>query len=135
MDRKHPLAECERCPLASAPMAPTKYPQAASDGRRIAVVGEAPGFYEATYGEPFSGPSGKLLNQVLRHHHISRSEVMLTNVTLCRPEANITPPKAAQAACRGRLLRELSDWGADDIIAVGGTASAALVDDPGTISA
>jgi uracil-DNA glycosylase family 4 len=128
-------ASCSTCPLATAPYVPTKHPQgAAKGGRRIAVVGEAPGFYEATYGEPFYGPSGKLLTQVLRHNGVSRNEVMLTNVCLCRPEGNANPPKAAAAACRPRLLRELADAGVDDIIAVGGTAATSLVDDPGTIT-
>jgi uracil-DNA glycosylase family 4 len=128
-------ADCAHCPLADAPYAATKHPQEPQSGRRIAIVGEAPGFYEATYGQPFTGPSGKLLNQVLRHNGINRDEVMLTNVCLCRPENNATPPKSAVNACRPRLLRELADGEVDDIIAVGGTAATSLVDDPGTITA
>lgn len=130
-------ADCSNCPLRDAPFVPSKHPQGReliSGERRIAVVGEAPGFYEATRGVPFTGPSGKLLDAVLKHHGIKRSEVLLTNVCLCRPADNATPPKAAQVACRGRLANELSEWGATDVIALGGTASTLLVDDPGTIT-
>jgi uracil-DNA glycosylase family 4 len=127
-------ADCSHCPLADAPLVPTKHPQGPQSGRRTAVVGEAPGVYEAAYGRPFTGPSGKLLHQVLRHHGYKDGEVMLTNVCLCRPENNITPPKAAIAACRPRLLRELAEFEAEDIIVVGGTAASVLVDDLGTIT-
>jgi uracil-DNA glycosylase family 4 len=102
--------------------------------KKIAVVGEAPGFYEATFGQPFTGPSGKLLNTILQHHGIERNEVLLTNVTLCRPTDNATPSKDAVAACSGRLARELAEWGATDVLALGGTAGTLLVADTGTIT-
>lgn len=112
-------------------MAPTLFPL----GRpRLAVVGEAPGFQETAYKEPFKGPSGKLLDRVLNYYGFARSEVLYTNVCLCRPEDNATPPKAAQDACRGRLLGELDASGVRDVVALGGTAVNALVDDPRTIT-
>jgi uracil-DNA glycosylase family 4 len=137
MKAEHLGADCSHCPLRDEGMVPTKHPQGppASNGeRRIALVGEAPGFYEVTKGVPFTGPSGKLLTTVLKHHGVSRSEVMLTNVCLCRPADNATPPKAAVVACRGRLTNELVANESTSIIALGGTASTLLVDDPGTIT-
>jgi uracil-DNA glycosylase family 4 len=134
---EHLGADCSHCPLADAPLVPTQHPQGppVSEGaRKIVVVGEAPGFYESTYGRPFTGPSGKLLDRVLQHHGIKRREVMLTNVCLCRPEGNATPPRTAVVACKARLANEIRDFGATDIIALGGTAGTLLVDDPGTIT-
>lgn len=132
MERKHELAHCESCPLASgSKFVPSEVPEQP----RLAVVGEAPGYYETSYGRPFVGPSGKLLDQVLGHYGYPRSEVMYTNVTLCRPDGNATPPKAAVNACRPRLLGELKLAGVSDIVALGGTAAAALVDSSGTITA
>jgi DNA polymerase-1 len=117
-------------------MAPTTYPQGVPPGvKRIAIVGEAPGFAEATYGRPFTGPSGKLLTEVLRYNGFRRSEVMLTNVCLCRPPDNATPPRAAVAACRERLARELAGFNPTDIVALGGTAGTLLADARGTITA
>jgi uracil-DNA glycosylase family 4 len=115
-------------------MVPTKYPTGEVGDKKIVVVGEAPGFYESTFGQPFTGPSGKLLNQVLLHHGIKRSEVMLTNVCLCRPADNATPTKDAIAACKPRLAREINEFGATDVLALGGTAGTLLADGVGTIT-
>jgi uracil-DNA glycosylase family 4 len=90
----------------------------------LLVIGEAPGFYEATYGQPFKGPSGKLLFQVLNHYEYTRDEVSLANAVSCRPPDNATPPAAAVAACRGRLLHDVERAGARDVLALGGTAAA-----------
>jgi uracil-DNA glycosylase family 4 len=130
-------ADCSHCPLRDAAYVPSQIPtgrERLSGERRIAIVGEAPGFYEGTYGRPFTGPSGKLLGAVLSHHSIKRSEVLLTNVCLCRPQDNATPPRAAVVACKGRLAREIREFETTDIIALGGTAGTLLVDDPGTIT-
>lgn len=128
-------ADCSHCTLRDAPMVPTLWPSSPPpEGRRLVVVGEAPGFVEATYGKPFTGPSGKLINQVLAHHGIKRSEVAFTNACLCRPQDNATPDRTAVAACRGRLANELVRFGATDVLALGATAGTLLVDDPGTIT-
>lgn len=131
MEPKAPGANCSSCPLKDERMAPSLIPE----GRpRLAVVGEAPGFQETIYGEPFKGPSGKLLDRVLDHHGFSRKDVLYTNVCLCRPPDNATPPASAQAACRGRLIGELHSSGVGTVVALGGTATSALVDDPRTIT-
>ena len=110
---------------------PTRFP---TKPIRLAVVGEAPGFQEAARGRPFVGPSGQLLNQVLRQVGYEESEVMYTNVCLCRPPDNATPTRAATAACRPRLLNELRTSGVSDVLTLGGTAASALVDDSRTIT-
>lgn len=129
--RKHPLAKCEECPFINAPFVSTQnpYPRA-----KLAVIGEAPGAYEAARGIPFTGPSGRLLDQVLEHHGFQRSEVMVTNVCLCRPQNNDDPPKAAIAACKPRLDAELAAAGVTQILAVGGTAASSLIDPKKKIS-
>lgn len=130
-ERKHPLANCESCPLYEG----TKYvPSEMHSSPRLAVIGEAPGFYETAQGKPFKGPSGQLLDQVLTHHGYTRNQVMYTNVVSCRPPENATPPKAAIQACRPRLLAELQASGSQDVLALGATATAATLDSPRTIS-
>src|SRR5687767_6545018 len=119
-ERKHPLAKCEECPLRDdGVFVPTAFPKGSSNG--IAVVGEAPGFYESAYKEPFRGPSGKLLDKVLDYHGIKRDETLLTNACLCRPEGNATPEATAIAACRPRLAAELE--GTEKVLTLGNTAS------------
>lgn len=94
----------------------------------LVVVGEAPGFQETARGRPFTGPSGRVIKEVLQHHEFGDHEVTYTNVCLCRPIDNATPPKTAINACRTRLLAEIAETGAKDVLALGATAAASLVD-------
>lgn len=47
---------------------------------RIAVIGMGPAKEEIRIGHPFSGPSGKILNDALYRNGIQRSEVFVTNL-------------------------------------------------------
>jgi uracil-DNA glycosylase family 4 len=124
VQRKHPLAECERCPLASTGVyVPSDGPEKAS----LAIVGEAPGRQEAQGGKPFVGASGQLLTRVLKHHKIDRKKVFLSNACLCRPRNNDTPPAEAVAACRPRLVAELGAHGTRTVIALGNIANQSLI--------
>jgi DNA polymerase I len=154
--RKHPKAKCEACPLrTTGTFVPTKFPvrdrsglrlddtlhtaegrEAAAErshrgtGVRFAVVGEAPGHQEANRGEPFIGPSGRLLNRVLEYHGIAREEVILTNATLCRPPTdsngkNVPPPREAVQCCSTRLASDLA--GVEKVLALGNTAAQVLL--------
>lgn len=126
MDRKHPLAKCEICPLREVgKYVPSKIPLG---GRaQLAMVGEAPGYQEAVKGVPFTGPSGKLLDTVMHHHGIDREEVLLTNACLCRPPDNATPPQSAIAACRDRLVSELETAGVEKAVLLGNSAAQSLL--------
>ncbi|HYT42875.1 MAG TPA: uracil-DNA glycosylase family protein, partial [Methylomirabilota bacterium] len=115
--RKHPLAECEACPLFDQPCAPTIGPLDA----KYAVVSRSPGWNEAKAGKPFSGPSGKVLNHLLEQNGVKREEALLTNVVLCTTQA---PPTDAIKACSPRLYSELES--ADTIIAAGSEAAKAI---------
>lgn len=132
-ESKYPLANCGECPYKeNTAFVPTQYP---SMKPKIIVLGEAPGQQEAKTGIPFTGPSGELLNNVLKYHGLDREEVLLTNACLCRPYGPTeTPPKAALAACATRLHYEIESSGADTIIAVGNTAAQAVIEGGGKIS-
>lgn len=123
--RKHPLAKCEECPLAeTSKYVPTTFP--ANGKATLAFVGEAPGLQEARLGRPFMGPSGNLLNSVMAHHNIRRSEVVLTNACSCRPPDNATPPALAIQACKPRLIAELELADVSTAVALGNSAAQAL---------
>src|SRR2546423_13107034 len=129
--KKHPYADCDKCPFGTlGGFVPTLNPKPIS---KIAVIGEAPGAYEAAYGIPFTGPSGDLLNAVLKHHDIDRNDVMITNSVLCRPKGNEDPPKAALEACAPRLHREVEESGVEKILAVGKAAAHSLLDEKSTM--
>lgn len=127
VQRKHPLAECEKCPLyKDGSFVGTRKPSTQpSNGTRLVIVGEAPGVQEAHFGIPFIGPSGKLLNKVLEHYRINRSDVTLTNACLCRPNDGTTPPKSAFGSCRPRLMDDLRD--ATEVLALGNSAAQSIL--------
>jgi uracil-DNA glycosylase family 4 len=114
MERKHPLAECEVCPLAKARCAPTTGPKDA----KVALVSRSPGKWDAERGVPFSGPSGKVVDHLLAQNGLKRDQIITTNVVLC--ESDSPPPKAI-TACHKRLLSEVAN--ADTIIAAGAEPS------------
>lgn len=87
----------------------------------IAIVGQNPGTQEIRIGKPFIGPSGKLLDQVLKHYNLDRSQMLITNAVSCthRQDATMKPPAAAVSACRPRLMHEIQERGAKKVIALG----------------
>ena len=117
--RKHPLALCEECPLASRPMAPTTGPHDSD----VIFVSRSPGYHEAMAGKPFAGPSGKVLDHFLGENGVKRSDIRLTNVVLCAPKDNKVPKEAIKA-CKPRLENELRS--AKLIIAGGAEAIAGV---------
>lgn len=125
--RHHPEAQCEQCPLYGAgKYVPSAFPTAESD-KKIAFIGEAGGAREARVGVPFTGPSGELLDRVLKHYGLSREEVFLGNVVGCRTPDNTTPARSAIDSCRPRILAELREAGITDVAALGNTASQSLL--------
>jgi uracil-DNA glycosylase family 4 len=124
LERKHPYAKCEECPLREGA---TFVPSAGPEHAALAIVGEAPGIQEARGGTPFVGPSGKLLDVVLKHHGIRRDETFLSNACLCRPNDGGTPPKSAIAACRPRLIMELQGRGVETVVALGNSAAESIL--------
>lgn len=125
IQRKHPLAKCEQCPLAGPENA--FVPSYGPDKVKVVAVGEAPGFQEAEKGIPFIGPSGRLLTTVLKHHRLKRPDVFFTNACLCRPPENATPPKEAVNACSPRLLHEINSREPEFVLALGNTAARAIL--------
>jgi DNA polymerase len=69
---------------------------------RLMLVGEAPGRDEDISGQPFTGRSGRLLNQLLEQAEISRSSIYIANIVKCRPPENRNPMADEIDAC--------SDW-------------------------
>ena len=117
--RKHPLAECESCPFVSRPVAKTTGPTASD----TIFVSRSPGYHEAMAGRPFAGPSGKVLDHMLKEQGVTRDQIRLTNVVLCAPPTNKIPKEAIKA-CKPRLDAELAS--ANLIIAGGSEAIASV---------
>ncbi|MCS6997416.1 MAG: uracil-DNA glycosylase [Casimicrobiaceae bacterium] len=84
------------------------------------VVGEGPGEQEDLKGEPFVGPAGRLLDNMLAAIGKRRGEgVYITNVVKCRPPGNRNPEPDEITACRPFLERQLALARPKLVLAVG----------------
>lgn len=93
-----------------------------SDGpknAKVALVSRSPGKHDIRAKKPFGGPSGKVLDWLLKSNGGSRDETLVTNVVLCAPKETKVPPSAIRA-CKPRLVDELRS--VDTIIAAGSEA-------------
>ncbi len=97
------------------------------------IVGEAPGEQEDAQGEPFVGPAGKLLDNMLAAIGLTRSEappeqqVIIVNTLKCRPPRNRNPQPDELAACRPYLLRQIELVQPRIIVAMGRFAVSAML--------
>lgn len=98
---------------------------------RWLVVGEAPGEQEDLQGQPFVGPAGKLLDNMLSAVGLSRSspQVFITNALKCRPPANRNPQPEEMAQCAPYLRRQIELVAPDVILALGRFAAQSLLQD------
>lgn len=106
---------------------------------KLAFVGEAPGEHEIEQGRPFVGPSGRVLDALMRSASISRAECFVGNVFSSRLDEN---SMAKERAKRGsgwgqfwdenvaRLADELADCSPTVVVPMGGTALLALLGTP-----
>ena len=74
----------------------------------ILFIGEGPGEQEDLKGEPFVGPAGKLLDQMLSIIDLDRSNVYITNIVKCRPPGNRDPQDNEQDACISFLRNQFA---------------------------
>ena len=100
---------------------------------RVMLIGEAPGYHEEKEQEPFVGPAGKKLNDILRAMGISREETYISNLVKFRPAMprqttnNRKPTREEMAACLPLVMAEISVVKPEILIALGGTAAEGLL--------
>lgn len=105
---------------------------------RWLFVGEGPGRNEDLQGQPFVGPAGKLLDNMLLSMGLRRGEnTFIANIVKCRPtDANgrDRPPNPEEvAACMPYLERQIALLQPTVIVALGKTAALSLLKlDPAT---
>ena len=115
------MPRCNDCPFGGKAIG-SRGPKNAP----IAIVGEAPGAQELLSGEPFIGPSGRLLHKQLNDAGIDLDACFVTNSLACRPPEGAKITRDAIEACKPRLLSELSLARRRLVISVGGTALRSL---------
>ena len=95
----------------------------------IMFVGEGPGEQEDLKGEPFVGPAGKLLDDMLSIIDLDRnSNCYIANIVKCRPPRNRDPLETEQDACVGYLRNQVSLVKPKIIVCLGRIAAKKLID-------
>jgi uracil-DNA glycosylase len=91
-------------------------------------IGEAPGAEEDRRGEPFVGPAGQLLDNMLAALALERGRnVYIANILKCRPPGNRDPKPEEAEACRGFLDRQIALIRPRVIVALGRVAAQNLL--------
>lgn len=118
--------ECKRCGLHDG-----RHNVVFGVGNResdILFVGEGPGEQEDLQGEPFVGPAGKLLDDMLSIIDLDRSNVYIANIVKCRPPHNRDPQDDEQDACIGYLRRQVELIQPKMIVCLGRIAARRIID-------
>ena len=119
---------CRRCALAD-----TRNHVVFGVGNRkadILFVGEGPGQQEDLLGEPFVGPAGKLLDEMLCIIDLDRKKnCYIANIVKCRPPRNRDPLETEQEACIGYLRNQVALVKPKIIVCLGRIAAKKLIDE------
>lgn len=131
------IRDCTRCGLCQGRH--HAVPGIGDRNARWLFVGEGPGRNEDQQGEPFVGPAGKLLDNMLRALDLARGEnTYIANIVKCRPvgdDGRDRPPTSDEAAaCLPYLQRQIALIRPDVIVALGKTAAVSLLGLPADTS-
>jgi len=120
------VSECEACGLAQK-RTQTVFGVGDPNAEWL-FVGEAPGAEEDRRGEPFVGPAGQLLDNMLAAIALKRGEnVYIANVLKCRPPANRDPQGEEVVKCDPYLKRQVELIKPKLIVALGKFAAQSLL--------
>ncbi len=94
----------------------------------ILFIGEGPGEQEDLKGEPFVGPAGKLLDDMLSIIDLDRhANCYIANIVKCRPPQNRDPLETEQEACIGYLREQIRLISPKIIVCLGRIAAQKLI--------
>ena len=94
----------------------------------LMLVGEGPGEQEDLKGEPFVGPAGQLLDDMLSIIDINRTKCYIANIVKCRPPRNRDPQEQEQQACMDYLRNQIALVRPKVIVCLGRIAAMRLID-------
>ena len=119
-------AQCVRCGLCE-----TRKRVVFGVGERnadILFIGEGPGEQEDLQGEPFVGPAGKLLDDMLCIIDLDRRRnCYIANIVKCRPPQNRDPLETEQDACMDYLRNQVALIKPKIIVCLGRIAAKRLI--------
>ena len=93
----------------------------------ILFIGEGPGEQEDLQGEPFVGPAGKLLDDMLSIIDLNRENCYIANIVKCRPPGNRDPRDDEQDACIDYLRAQTALIKPKIIICLGRVAASRII--------
>lgn len=96
----------------------------------VVFIGEGPGQQEDLRGEPFVGPAGQLLDDMLSIIDLGRHNCYIANIVKCRPPHNRDPQFVEQKCCSEWLQRQIALVDPAIIVCLGRIAATALIKDP-----
>ena len=94
----------------------------------VLFVGEGPGEQEDLQGEPFVGPAGKLLDDMLSILDLDRTNCYIANIVKCRPPRNRDPLETEQESCIGYLRNQVALIRPKVIVCLGRISAKKLID-------
>ena len=96
----------------------------------ILFVGEGPGEQEDLKGEPFVGPAGQLLDDMLSIIDLDRKRnCYIANIVKCRPPQNRDPMEVEQDACIGYLRNQVALIKPKIIVCLGRIAAKRIINE------
>ncbi len=115
------VAGCQKCVLHES-RSQTVFGAGNKDADWL-IIGEAPGDEEDRQGEPFVGPAGELLAEMLFAAGLQREDIYIANILKCRPPANRDPLPDEVACCQAYLQQQITLMQPQLIFAVGRIAA------------
>ena len=94
----------------------------------VMFIGEGPGEQEDLQGEPFVGPAGKLLDDMMSIIDLDRQNSYIANIVKCRPPQNRDPLESEQEECVGYLRNQVALIRPKIIVCLGRIAAKRLID-------
>lgn len=118
-------SECTKCGLCE-----TRHQVVFGVGSKnadIMFIGEGPGEQEDLQGEPFVGPAGKLLDDMMSIIDLHRGNTYIANIVKCRPPRNRDPLETEQDACIDYLRNQVALIKPKIIVCLGRIAATKLI--------
>ncbi len=124
------IKNCDRCELCKTRT--HAVPGIGDPNADWLFIGEGPGYYEDQQGEPFVGPSGKLLDNMMAAFGMKRGEkVYIANIVKCRAsdgnKKDRPPTREESSKCMPYLDWQIRQIKPKIIVALGRTAAAGLL--------
>lgn len=128
------IGNCTRCQLAFE----GRHKIVFGDGNPSAdlmFIGEGPGADEDAQGLPFVGRAGQLLNNMITAMGLSRQQVYIANIVMCRPPQNRVPEPVEALTCSPFLFQQINVIRPKLLVALGATAATYLLGSKMALSA